>query len=278
MKKNRVIIVVSLVIAVLIGCKIVIDVDEKKDLEDVYYDESMDYESFLKFNGIISEADFNGDGKKDYLKRKTIANIPNAIYYIEFAGDDNVLFLGEFLQGYMLDVKSIDIDRDGLKELIVLGMNDHSYDMNDTAVFEIYRQNIWDKDIYWESVRLPKGEQLMNQGLDWNLPYTYSKKSGFDCILLQDANNYIISLDDGITKRECQIKLSDNWGNELVNTNISKPIYKYEISNEDSTIMYLYQQLEVDKNYIGTAVTTINWFNEKGLINYNVQAVEVEEL
>lgn len=62
-----------------------------------------------------------------------------------------------------------------------------AFNFQDTATFEIYKQNIWSNEIYWDSIRVPKGEQLMNQGLDWMNPAAYMKKSGFDFILLKDG-------------------------------------------------------------------------------------------
>lgn len=46
------------------------------------YHKSMDYSSFLEFDGIIQAEDFDGDGNEDYLIKSPLANANEAVYYI----------------------------------------------------------------------------------------------------------------------------------------------------------------------------------------------------
>lgn len=277
MSKIKLVLIMCLFCVTLTGCQSGNEsVSNSRENEKQYdfYSAQMDYETFLRFNGVMEEKDFDGDGKNDYLIRETLANTQESVYYIKFSEKDNPLLLGAFPQSYMLTVECRDIDNDGRNELISLGVDDHSYNFQDTATFEIYKQNIWPDEIYWDSVRVPKGEQLMDQGLDWTNPAAYMKKSGFDFLLLEDVDNYKISLGEyGHTVEEAPIVIPESF-KELVNQNIARPIYHYEISENDPCTMYLYQNLGTSQFNIGTVVTTIKWL-ETG--HYEVKDISIFE-
>ena len=200
------------------------------------YDRFVDYNSFLEFNGIIQTGDFNGDGNEDYLIKSPLANTSEAVYYIQFYGSERMLFLGAYEWGYLLSVECVDVDNNGSKELIVMGTNDHTYSIEDTSTFEIYRQNIWDDEIKWNKVRVPKGSRLMLQGVDWNSDQV-QRKSGFDYLLIYENNQYKLNL-DGTAMSEYEIILPEGIITEdleqLVNENVARPIYKYEVVEESS--------------------------------------------
>ena len=241
------------------------------------YDRFVDYNSFLEFNGIIQTGDFNGDGNEDYLIKSPLANTSEAVYYIQFYGSERILFLGAYEWGYLLSVECADIDNNGSKELIVMGRNDHTYSIEDTSTFEIYRQNIWDDEIKWNKVRVPKGSRLMLQGVDWNSDQV-QRKSGFDYLLIYENNQYKLNL-DGTAMSEYEIILPEGIITEdleqLVNENVARPIYKYEVVEESSeTCMRLYQNIGTAKDIIGKVVTTIVYHSKDGLTDYVVKKVE----
>ena len=241
------------------------------------YDRFVDYNSFLEFNGIIQTGDFNGDGNEDYLIKSPLANTSEAVYYIQFYGSERMLFLGAYEWGYLLSVECADIDNNGSKELIVMGRNDHTYSIEDTSTFEIYRQNIWDDEIKWNKVRVPKGSRLMLQGVDWNSDQV-QRKSGFDYLLIYENNQYKLNL-DGTAMSEYEIILPEGIITEdleqLVNENVARPIYKYEVVEESSeTCMRLYQNIGTAKDIIGKVVTTIVYHSKDGLTDYVVKKVE----
>ena len=241
------------------------------------YDKSMDYSSFLEFDGIIQTDDFDDDGNEDYLIKSPLANTNEAVYYIRFNGSDPVLFLGAYEWRYLLSVECVDVDNNGSKELIIMGTNDHTYSVEDTSTFEIYQQNIWDDEIKWDKVRVPKGSRLMLQGADWNSEQM-QRKSGFDYLLVYENNQYKLSL-GGTAMSEYEILLPEGIITEdleqLVNENVARPIYKYEVVEESSeTCMRLYQNIGTSKNIIGKVVTTIAYNSKDSLTDYSVKKVE----
>lgn len=254
--------------------------EPKKDNNAVpiYNEKNMDYESFLHFSGVMEKKDYDGDGLKDLLKRKVIANTQEALYYIEFTDRDSILFLGQFEQGYRLAVDNIDIDSDGKNELISVGMNDHTYNDEDTATFEIYKQNIWNNTVYWDLIRIPKGVRLMEQGLDWQHPQTYQKKAGFDYILKKDIDNYKIVLDEpGQDSWEWKLENVDlpNELSNLVGANIARPAFKFSADENSQTDMLLYQNIGTSQIKIGTIITSIHW-NTDG--TYTVQNINFKKI
>ena len=208
MLRNSNILIIVLSLLILVGCN-----DSSKSEEEILgnneytgiikkntfdetlntnmYDKSMDYSSFLEFDGINQTGDFNGDGNEDYLIKSPLANTNEAVYYIQFHGSERMLFLGVYEWGYLLSVECIDVDNNGSMELIVMGTNDHTYSVEDTSTFEIYRQNIWDDEIKWDKVRVPKGSRLMLQGAHWD-SNQMQRKSGFDYLLIYE--NLIFSI------------------------------------------------------------------------------------
>ena len=249
-------------------------------LKSDIYNKFMDYNSFLEFDGIIQAEDFDGDGKEDYLIKSPLANTNEATYYIRFHGSDSVLFLGAYEWGYLLSVECVDVDNNGSKELIVMGTNDHTYSVEDTATFEIYEQTIWDDEIKWDKVRVPKGSRLMLQGADWD-SNQMQRKSGFDYLLISENNQYKLSL-GGTTMGEYEIILPEGIVTEdlelLVDKNVARPIYKYEVVKEASKIyIRLYQNIGTGQHIIGKAVTTIAYYSKDGLTDYVVKKVEFGE-
>lgn len=192
------------------------------------YDKFMDYNSFLEFDGIIQTGDFNGDGNEDYLIKSPLANTSEAVYYIQFYGSERELFLGAYEWGYLLSVECMDVDNNGSKELIVMGTNDHTYSVEDTSTFEIYRQNIWNDEIKWDKVRVPKESRLMLQGAHWDSDQL-QRKSGFDYLLIYENNQYKLN-PDGTEMSEYEIILPEGIITEdiqqLVNENVARPIYR----------------------------------------------------
>ena len=254
-----------------------IETVEDKMTNSIYDDKNMDYESFLNFSGIMEQRDYDGDGLKDFLKRRVLANTQEALYYIQFANRDDILFLGQFEQGYRLAIDSADIDGDGLNELISVGINDHTYNAEDTANFEIYKQNIWDNTVYWDLARIPRGIRLMEQGLDWQQPQTYQKKAGFDYILEKDSDSYKIVLDDpGQEPRECILNntVVPDELSKLIGDNVARPIFKFTIDENNPLTMLLYQNIGTSQIKIGTIITSINW-NVDG--SYTVQNIFFEK-
>ncbi len=241
------------------------------------YNKSMDYSSFLEFDGIIQTGDFNGDGNEDYLIKSPLANTSEAVYYIHFHGSECMLFLGAYEWGYLLSVECVDVDNSGSKELIIMGTNDHTYSVEDTSTFEIYQQNLWDDEIKWNKVRVPKGNSLMLQGADWD-SNQIQKKAGFDYLLIYENNQYKLNL-DGTMMSEYEIILPEGIITEdleqLVNENVARPIYKYEVVEESfETCIRLYQNIGTVKNIIGKVVTTIVYYSKDGLTDYSVKKVE----
>ncbi len=241
------------------------------------YDKSMDYSSFLEFDGIIQTDDFDDDGNEDYLIKSPLANTNEAVYYIRFYGSERVLFLGAYEWGYLLSVECVDVDNNGSKELIVMGTSDHTYSVEDTSTFEIYQQNLWDDEIKWDKVRVPKGSRLMLQGADWNSEQM-QRKSGFDYLMVYENNQYKLSL-GGTAMSEYEILLPEGIITEdleqLVNENVARPIYKYEVVEESSeTCIRLYQNIGTAKNIIGKVVTTIAYNSKDSLTDYYVKKVE----
>ena len=245
--------------------------DGENQRTPTYNKENMDYKTFLSFSGIMEEKDYDGDGLTDFLKRKVVANTQEAVYYIKFANKGAPLFLGLFEQGYCLTVDGIDIDGDGLNELVAVGTNDHTYNTEDTATFEVYKQNKWPTEIYWDLMRIPKGRRLMEQGLDWQQPLTYQKKAGFDYILEKDADGYKIILDDpGQDSLEWDLgnlNIPDEVMN-LTGKNVARPVFKFEIDHDNKSSMLLYQNIGTSQINIGTIITSIKW-NADG--NYTVE-------
>lgn len=188
-----------------------------------------------------------------------------------------MLFLGAYEWGYLLSVECVDIDNNGSKELIVMGTNDHTYSVEDTSTFEIYGQNIWDDEIKWDKVRVPKGSRLMLQRADWD-SNQMQRKSGFDYLLISENNQYKLNL-GGTMMSEYEIILpagiiTDDL-EQLVNENIARPIYKYEVVEEASEIFIrLYQNIGTGQHIIGKAITTIAYYSKDGLMDYAVKKVE----
>lgn len=293
MLRNSNILIIVLSLLILVGCN-----DSSKSEEEILgnneytgiikkntfdetlntnmYDKSMDYSSFLEFDGIIQTDDFDDDGNEDYLIKSPLANTNEAIYYIRFYGSERVLFLGTYEWGYLLSAECVDIDNNGSKELIVMGTNDHTYSVEDTSTFEIYQQNIWDEEIKWNKVRVPKGSRLILQGVDWNSDQV-QRKSGFDYLLIYENNQYKLSL-DGTAMSDYEIILPEGIITEdleqLVNENVARPIYKYEVVEESSeTCIRLYQNIGTAKNIIGKVVTTIAYNSKDSLTDYSVKKV-----
>lgn len=238
------------------------------------YDKSMDYTSFLEFDGIIQAEDFDGDGNEDYLIKSPLANTNEATYYIRFHGSDSVLFLGAYEWGYLLSVECADVNNNGSKELIVMGTNNHTYSVEDTSTFEIYEQNIWDNEIKWKKVRVPKGSRLMLQGADWD-SNQMQRKSGFDYMLISENNQYKLSLGETVMD-EYEIILPEGIVTEdlelLVDKNVARPIYKYEVVEEASEIFIrLYQNIGTGQHIIGKVVTTIAYYSKDGFTDYAVK-------
>lgn len=241
------------------------------------YDKFMDYNSFLEFDGIIQTGDFNGDGNEDYLIKSPLANTSEAVYYIQFYGSERELFLGAYEWGYLLSVECVDVDNNGSKELIVMGTNDHTYSVEDTSTFEIYRQNLWDDEIKWDKVRVPKGSRLMLQGAHWDSDQL-QRKSGFDYLLIYENNQYKLNL-DGTEMSEYEIILPEGIITEdiqqLVNENVARPIYRYEVVEESSeTFIRFYQNIGTAQHIIGEVVTTIVYHSKDGLTDYSVKKIE----
>ena len=241
------------------------------------YNKFVDYNSFLEFDGIIQTGDFNGDGNEDYLIKSPLANTSEAVYYIQFYGSERMLFLGAYEGGYLLSVECVDVDNNGSKELIVMGTNDHTYSVEDTSTFEIYQQNIWDDEIKWDKVRVPKGSRLMLQGADWDSDQL-QRKSGFDYLLIYENNQYKLNL-DGTEMSEYEIILPEGIITEdiqqLVNENVARPIYRYEVVEESSeTFIRFYQNIGTAQHIIGEVVTTIVYHSKDGLTDYSVKKVE----
>lgn len=293
MLRNSNILIIVLSLLILVGCN-----DSSKSEEEILgnneytgiikkntfdetlntnmYDKSMDYSSFLEFDGIIQTDDFDDDGNEDYLIKSPLANTNEALYYIRFYGSERVLFLGTYEWGYLLSAECVDIDNNGSKELIVMGTNDHTYSVEDTSTFEIYQQNIWDEEIKWNKVRVPKGSRLILQGVDWNSDQV-QRKSGFDYLLIYENNQYKLSL-DGTAMSDYEIILPEGIITEdleqLVNENVARPIYKYEVVEESSeTCIRLYQNIGTAKNIIGKVVTTIAYNSKDSLTDYSVKKV-----
>lgn len=241
------------------------------------YDKFMDYNSFLEFDGIIQTGDFNGDGNEDYLIKSPLANTSETVYYIQFYGSERELFLGAYEWGYLLSVECVDVDNNGSKELIVMGTNDHTYSVEDTSTFEIYRQNIWNDEIKWDKVRMPKGSRLMLQGAHWDSDQL-QRKSGFDYLLIYENNQYKLN-PDGTEMSEYEIILPEGIITEdiqqLVNENVARPIYRYEVVEESSeTFIRLYQNIGTAQHIIGEVVTTIVYHSKDGLTDYSVKKIE----
>lgn len=246
-------------------------------LKSDIYDKDMDYNTFIEFDGIIQMDDFDNDGNEDYLIKSPLANSSEAIYYIQFFGTERVLFLGVYNWGYLLSVECVDIDNNGSKELIVMGTNDHTYSVEDTSTFEIYKQNIWDNEIRWDKVRVPKGSRLMLQGVDWE-GNQVQRQSGFDYLLIYENNQYKLCL-DGTAKSEYKIILPEENITEdikqLVNDNVARSIYRYEVLEELSeTNIKLYQNIGTGQHIIGKVVTTITYHSKDSLMDYSVKKVE----
>ena len=241
------------------------------------YDKFMDYNSFLEFDGIIQTGDFNGDGNEDYLIKSPLANTSETVYYIQFYGSERELFLGAYEWGYLLSVECVDVDNNGSKELIVMGRNDHTYSVEDTSTFEIYRQNIWNDEIKWDKVRVPKGSRLMLQGAHWDSDQL-QRKSGFDYLLIYENNQYILN-PDGTEMSEYEIILPEGIITEdiqqLVNENVAWPIYRYEVVEGSSEIFIrFYQNIGTAQHIIGEVVTTIVYHSKDGLTDYSVKKIE----
>ena len=237
----------------------------------------MDYNSFLEFDGIIQTGDFNGDGNEDYLIKSPLANTSETVYYIQFYGSERELFLGAYEWGYLLSVECVDVDNNGSKELIVMGTNDHAYSAEDTSTFEIYRQNIWNDEIKWDKVRMPKGSRLMLQGAHWDSDQL-QRKSGFDYLLIYENNQYILN-PDGTEMSEYEIILPEGIITEdiqqLVNENVARPIYRYEVVEESSeSFIRFYQNIGTAQHIIGEVVTTIVYHSKDGLTDYSVKRIE----
>lgn len=293
MLRNSNILIIVLSLLILVGCNDSSESEEEilgnneytgiikkntfdETLNTNMYDKSMDYSSFLEFDGIIQTDDFDDDGNEDYLIKSPLANTNEAIYYIRFYGSERVLFLGTYEWGYLLSAECVDIDNNGSKELIVMGTNDHTYSVEDTSTFEIYQQNIWDEEIKWNKVRVPKGSRLILQGVDWNSDQV-QRKSGFDYLLIYENNQYKLSL-DGTAMSDYEIILPEGIITEdleqLVNENVARPIYKYEVVEESSeTCIRLYQNIGTAKNIIGKVVTTIAYNSKDSLTDYSVKKV-----
>ena len=240
-------------------------------------DKFMDYNSLLEFDGIIQTGDFNGDGNEDYLIKSPLANTSEAVYYIQFYGSERELLLGAYEWGYLLSVECVDVDNNGSKELIVMGTNDHTYSVEDTSTFEIYRKNIWDDEIKWDKVRVPKGSRLMLQGAHWDSDQL-QRKSGFDYLLIYENNQYKLNL-DGTEMSEYEIILPEGIITEdiqqLVNENVARPIYRYEVVEESSeTFIRFYQNIGTAQHIIGEVVTTIVYHSKDGLTDYSVKKIE----
>ena len=241
------------------------------------YNKFMDYSSFLEFDGIIQTDDFDDDGNEDYLIKSPLANTNEAVYYIQFYGSERMLFLGEYEWGYLLSVECVDVDNNGSKELIIMGTNDHTYSVEDTSTFEIYRKNIWDDEIKWDKVRVPKGSRLMLQGAHWDSDQL-QRKSGFDYLLIYENNQYKLN-PDGTEMSEYEIILPEGIITEdiqqLVNENVARPIYRYEVVEESSeTFIRFYQNIGTAQHIIGEVVTTIVYHSKDGLTDYSVKKIE----
>lgn len=246
-------------------------------LKSDIYDKDMDYNTFMEFDGIIQTDDFDNDGNEDYLIKSPLANANEAVYYIQFFGSERVLFLGAYEWGYLLSVECVDIDNNGSEELVVMGTNDHTYSVEDTATFEIYQQNIWGDEIKWDKVRVPKGNRLMLQGVDWDSDQV-QRQSGFDYLLIYENNQYKLRL-DGTAMSEYKIILPEGIITEdmqqLVNDNVARSIYRYEVvEGLSETSIRLYQNIGTVQNVIGKVVTTITYNSKDSLTDYSIKNVE----
>lgn len=101
MSKIKLVLIMCLYCVTLTGCQrgneSVSDSRENEKQYD-FYSAQMDYETFLRFNGVMEEKDFDGDGKNDYLIRETLANTQESVYYIKFSEKDNPNMPNEEMQ------------------------------------------------------------------------------------------------------------------------------------------------------------------------------------
>ena len=128
-----------------------------------------------------------------------------------------------------------------------------------------------------DKVRVPKGSRLMLQRADWD-SNQMQRKSGFDYLFISENNQYKLNL-GGTVMGGYEIILPEGIVTEdleqLVNENVARPIYKYEVVEEASEIFIrLYQNIGTGQHIIGKVVATIVYHSKDGLTDYSVKKVE----
>ena len=117
----------------------------------------------------------------------------------------------------------------------------------------------------------------MLQRADWD-SNQMQRKSGFDYLFISENNQYKLNL-GGTVMGGYEIILPEGIVTEdleqLVNENVARPIYKYEVVEEASEIFIrLYQNIGTGQHIIGKVVATIVYHSKDGLTDYSVKKVE----